>query len=80
MAGPNAKLKARVARLESIAMGAGLLLQKLRYSYGNDFGIGMTEQVDDCIRDIKQIENDVMHKARLEASRAAQQPAQDATK
>jgi hypothetical protein len=37
-------------------IGAGFLLKKLQYSYGERFGIGMGEQVAQCINDINQIE------------------------
>jgi len=46
----------RIARLEQVCIGAGFLLKKLQYSYGERFGIGMGEQVSQCINDINQIE------------------------
>ena len=45
----------RIERLEGIAIGAGFLLKKLAATYGGDFGVGMTEQVRDCIRDCDQV-------------------------
>jgi hypothetical protein len=62
----------RIERLEGIAMGAGFLLQKLRAKYGDDFGVGMTEQVNDCIRDTQQIANDVLQREH-QALRARQE-------
>lgn len=47
----------RIERLEGIAIGAGFLLKKLQARYGSDFGVGMTEQVRDCIRDCDQVGN-----------------------
>lgn len=57
----------RLERLESICMGMGFLLLKLRQTYGSDFGVGVTEQVDQAIRDYRQIEA-----ARRQRERAAQ--------
>lgn len=45
----------KIARLESIVIGAGLLLSKLQADYGHDFGIGMAKQVRDCIRDSRAV-------------------------
>jgi len=50
------------ARNERVLMGAGLLLKKLRHSYGAEFGVGMTEQVDQCIRDIDQIGRGILQR------------------
>jgi hypothetical protein len=72
MAGKIAKMNKRIERLEGIAMGAGFLLQKLRAKYGDDFGVGMTEQVNDCIRDTQQIANDVLQREH-QALRARQE-------
>lgn len=52
MSKPTAK---RIQRLEDICIGAGFLLQKLQARYGSDFGVGMDEQVRDCIRDTRQV-------------------------
>ena len=73
MAGKIAKMNKRIERLEGIAMGAGFLLQKLRAKYGDDFGAGMTEQVNDCIRDTQQIANNVLQRER-QALRTSQEP------
>lgn len=73
MAGKIAKMNKRIERLEGIAMGAGFLLQKLRAKYGEDFGVGMTEQVNDCIRDAQQIANNVIQRER-QALRTPQEP------
>lgn len=64
----------RIRRLEDVAMGAGLLLQKLRHTYGSDFGVGMTEQVDHCILDIKQIERARLDREAREASQGVAKP------
>jgi hypothetical protein len=72
MAGKIAKMNKRIERLEGLAMGAGFLLQKLRAKYGDDFGVGMTEQVNDCIRDTQQIANDVLQREH-QALRARQE-------
>ena len=72
MAGKIAKMEKRIQRLEGVALGAGFLLQKLKAKYGDDFGIGMTEQVNDCIRDVKQIANNVAHRERNAARAAAE--------
>lgn len=73
MAGKIAKMNKRIERLEGIAMGAGFLLQKLRAKYGDDFGVGMTEQVNDCVRDAQQVANNVLQRER-QALRASQEP------
>lgn len=46
----------KIERLEGVAVGAGFLLRKLKAEYGPHFGEGMRMQVDDCIRDCRQIE------------------------
>lgn len=46
----------RIDRLEGICIGAGLLLQKLQARYGADFGVGIEEQVRQCINDCRQVE------------------------
>ena len=60
MARKTAAKKAK--RNEQVLMGAGLLLKKLRHSYGSQFGVGMTEQVDQCIRDIDQIGRGILQR------------------
>jgi hypothetical protein len=58
----------RIERLELVCLGAGLLLKKLQYRYGSDFGYGMDEQVRQCLRDIRQIEaSHIQRKERAEA-------------
>ena len=64
MAGKITRMNKRIERLEGIAIGAGFILQKLRAKYGDDFGAGMTEQVNDCIRDAQQIANNVLQRDR----------------
>lgn len=65
MAMKTAAKKAK--RNEQVLMGAGLLLKRLRYSYGLQFGVGMTEQVDQCIRDIDQIERGILQRENAKA-------------
>lgn len=45
----------RIEYLESVVMGAGFLLKKLQHTYGSDFGMGMTEQVAQCIRECNEV-------------------------
>ena len=54
----------QIERLEGIIIGAGFLLKKLRATYGLDFGVGMEEQVNQCIRDCNKV-------ARAQAQRQA---------
>lgn len=51
-----AKLRKRAEHAESIAVGMGFLLVKLRSQFGNQFGIGMEQQVDQAIRDYLRLE------------------------
>lgn len=44
----------KLAKARSVAHGAGFLLAKLRDQYGDHFGVGLTQQVDQCIRDCYQ--------------------------
>jgi len=62
----------KIERLESVCIGAGFLLQKLQYTYGADFGVGMEEQVRDCINDCKQIANSRQQRERAAQLRATQ--------
>ncbi len=59
----------RIERIELICMGAGVLLKKLRHTYGDYFGPGMSCQVDQCIRDIEQVERGYMHRQDVKAQR-----------
>lgn len=61
----------KAARNEQVLMGAGLLLKKLRHSYGAEFGVGMTEQVNQCIRDIDQIERGIWQRENAKTEGAA---------
>lgn len=63
----NAK---RMKRLEDIAIGAGLLLQKLQYRYGGDFGVGLDQQVRQCINDCSQVGQARMQREAAEAASA----------
>lgn len=54
-ASKTAKLIKRLERAESVVIGMGFLLQKLKSRYGADFGVGMTEQVNQAIADYMQI-------------------------
>lgn len=56
-ASATSKLKKRLERAESIAIGMGFLLLKLRQSYGGDFSYGMTEQVNQAIADYMGIKH-----------------------
>ncbi|WPB58608.1 hypothetical protein [Xylophilus sp. GOD-11R] len=51
----TAKLRKRAERAEGMALGMGFLLLKLRAQYGNDFGYGMAEQVDQAIADYRSL-------------------------
>lgn len=61
----------KAERNEQVLMGAGFLLKKLRHSYGAEFGIGMTEQVNQCIRDIDQIERGIWQRENARTEGAA---------
>lgn len=56
----------KIEHLESIVMGMGFLLLKLKADYGRDFGYGMTEQVDQALRDYRAVEQS--HQQRLDAA------------
>jgi hypothetical protein len=45
----------RIEYLEEIVIGAGFLLKKLQARYGSDFGVGIAEQVRDCINDCDEV-------------------------
>lgn len=45
----------RIERLEDICIGAGLLLKKLRAQHGQTVGVGMNEQINECIRDCDHV-------------------------
>lgn len=70
----------RIRRLEDVAIGAGFLLQTLRARYGSDFGIGMTEQVNDCIRDTCEIGRNRVEREKREAKQALVEAAYTAGK
>lgn len=42
-------------RMEGMVIGMGFLLMKLKSTYGHDFGSGMTEQVNQALRDYQQV-------------------------
>jgi hypothetical protein len=44
----------KLKRAREVAMGAGFLLQKLQFTYGADFGVGMAQQVQQAINDCSQ--------------------------
>ncbi len=56
----TSKLRRRVDRSETAAIGMGLLLLKLRSQFGDQFGHGIAEQVDQAIRDYRQLERERM--------------------
>lgn len=45
----------KIEQLESIVIGMGFLLLKLKSQYGHDFGYGMTEQVDQALQDYRSV-------------------------
>lgn len=45
----------RIERLEGMVIGMGFLLMKLKASYGCDFGDGMSDQVNQALRDYRQV-------------------------
>lgn len=45
----------KIDRLESIVIGMGFLLLKIKGQYGDDFGYGMTDQVDHAMRDYRAV-------------------------
>lgn len=47
----------RIERLEDIVIGAAFLVQKLKHRYGDDFGVGIAEQVDQFLRDAHNVEH-----------------------
>jgi hypothetical protein len=57
----------KIERLESIVMGMGFLLLRLKSDYGHDFSIGMAEQVNQALRDYRNVERSYMQ--RLAASK-----------
>lgn len=57
----------KIERLESIVMGMGFLLLQLKADYGHDFSIGMAEQVNQALRDYRNVERSYMQ--RLDASK-----------
>lgn len=61
----------KAARNERVLMGAGFLLKKLRHTYGAEFGVGMTEQVDQCISDIDQIGRGILQRENAKTEGAA---------
>lgn len=58
----------KIERLESIVLGMGFLLLKLKSEYGHDFGYGMAEQVDQALQDYQAVSQS--HQQRI-AARAA---------
>lgn len=45
----------RIERLEGMVIGMGFLLMELKASYGRNFGNGMSEQVNQALRDYRQV-------------------------
>ncbi|WP_024906297.1 hypothetical protein [Robbsia andropogonis] len=54
--------KRHIEKLEEIIVGAAFLLRSLSYRYGNDFSVGMEEQVKKCLRDCKKAEHSVQQR------------------
>lgn len=57
----------KIERLESIVMGMGFLLLRLKSDYGHDFSIGMAEQIDQALRDYRAVSQS--HQQRLDAAK-----------
>lgn len=70
----------RIRRLEDVAIGAGFLLQTLRARYGADFGYGIEEQVNDCIRDTNEISRNRVQREVREAKQSQVEAAYTAGK
>ena len=45
----------RILKLEGQVIGMGFLLLKLERAYGSDFGEGMRNQVQEAVRDYRQL-------------------------
>lgn len=58
----------RIARLESVVVGAGFLLQRLYEANRKDLSVGLTQQIHECLRDCNAIA-----KARAQREAAALQ-------
>lgn len=58
----TAKLKKRAERAEGIAIGMGFLLLKLQSRYGAEFGEGIAQQVEQSIRDYRQLEREYIQR------------------
>ena len=58
----------KIERLETIVMGMGFLLLKLKAQYGDDFGYGMAEQVDQALQDYRAVSQS--HQQRQDSRRA----------
>jgi len=45
----------KIERLENIIMGMGFLLLKLKSQYGHALGYGMEEQINQALRDYRNV-------------------------
>ena len=45
----------KIVRLENIVMGMGFLLLKLKHQYGHELGYGMEEQINQALRDFRNV-------------------------
>ena len=66
----TAKLTKRAERAEGIAIGMGFLLLKLQARYGADFGEGMRQQVDQALRDYRQLEREYIQRRQQAEAKA----------
>lgn len=57
----------RVEYLESVIIGAGFLLKKLQARYADDFGVGIDEQVRQCIRECDEVGRVHLHRKARES-------------
>lgn len=73
-ASATAKLRARAERAERIAIGMGFLLLKLDHRFGGEVGEGMHQQMQQAIRDYRQMCREAeqrKHAAQINTDKAA---------
>jgi len=66
----SAKTRARLAKVEGIALSMGFLLAKLQARYGSDFGAGMNEQVRHALRDYHDLQRSIQQRSAPKATGA----------
>lgn len=69
---PTKKLRERAERAEAAAIGMSFLLRKVLARYADDLGVGMTEQINQAVRDGDQI---AQQRAQREAAAQQKEPA-----